>query len=315
MFRKTSPRTLATGAIRAFRLNFVLLIFLSYFCGFMRRITHFCFLGIFLFLLSSCGGDFKKLLKSTNMEAKMKAADAYYEKRDFAHAQQLFDQLSGFYVGQAEQEKIQYLLAYCHYNLGSIDLASYIFKTFNENYPNSKHAEDAFFMYAYCQYLNSQGTDLDQGSTTKAIETLQLYINLYPDDAKRVAETNELIDKLRDVLEEKAYRNAKLYFQIEDYKAAIVSLGNVIKDFPDIEKKEEIDFLIFKSHYLLALNSVEEAYIDGVYRHLKKERFQSTLENYLVFREMWPQSRYQSEALGIYKKTQTLLTQINKINH
>lgn len=245
----------------------------------------------------------------------MQAAENYYSKKDFAHAQQLLDQLSGFYVGQAEQEKIQYLLAYCHYNLGSIDLASYIFKTYNENYPNSKHAEDAFFMYAYCHFLNSQGTDLDQGSTAKAIETLQLYINLYPNESKRVAEANDLIDKLRDVLEEKAYKNAKLYFQIEDYKAAIIALGNVIKDFPDTDQKEEIDFLILKSHFYLAQNSADEAIIDGVFRHLKKERMQNTLENYQVFKEMWPQSKYLSEASSISKKSQLLLSQLNKINH
>ncbi|MBI3232555.1 MAG: outer membrane protein assembly factor BamD [Bacteroidetes bacterium] len=280
----------------------------------MKRIISISIISVWiLFTFSQCNPEYKKLLKSSDMVAKMTAADNYYSKKDFAHALQLYEQLSNYYFGQPEEEKIQYYLAYCNYNLGSLDLASYIFKTYSENFPNSKHVEDAFYMYAYCYYLNSQGADLDQSSTMKAIEVLQIYINLYPTSAERITEANKLIDKLRATLTLKAYKNAKLYYQIQDYKAAIVALRNVIKDYPDIDNKEEIDFLILKSHYLLAHNSVEDAVIDGVYRRLKKERYESTLEAIALFKETWPTSKYLPDAESILKKTQNALSNINNI--
>ena len=75
-------------------------------------------------------------------------------------------------------------------------------------------------MTAYCYYLDSPDLTLDQASTYKAIENLQLFINLYP-KSERVNECNQLIDKLRNKLETKSFLNAKLYFKIGDYKAAI----------------------------------------------------------------------------------------------
>ena len=287
---------------------------LTYFCCLMRKVFFLLFLIVIVFTQTQCNSAYKKLLKGTDMTVKMAAADNYYSKKDFAHALQLYEQLANFYFGQPEDEKIQYCLGYCNYNLGSLDLASYIFKTYSENYPNSKHAEDAFYMYAYCHYINSQGVDLDQGSTIKAIDELQVYINMYPSNAQRITEANALIDKLRANLTMKAYKNAKLYYQIEDYKAAIVSFRNVLKDYPDIEQKEEIDFIILKSHYLLALNSADEAIIDGIYRKLKKERLENSIEAYQLFKETWPQSKYMVDAAIIYKKTQQSLESINKIS-
>jgi outer membrane protein assembly factor BamD len=111
-------------------------------------------------------------------------------------------------------------------------------------------------MTAYCYFLDSPDLTLDQASTYKAIENLQLFINLYP-KSDRVNGCNELIDKLRNKLETKSFLNAKLYFKIGDYKAAIYAFRNSLDDFPDSQYKEEMDFLTIKSAFLYAQNSVE----------------------------------------------------------
>jgi outer membrane protein assembly factor BamD len=72
---------------------------------------------------------------------------------------------------------------------------------------------------------------LDQENTLKAIESLQLFINLYP-KSERVAEASKLIQNLRDKLEKKAFENAKLYFVTgaydpSNYKSAIIAFKNV----------------------------------------------------------------------------------------
>ena len=53
-----------------------------------------------------------------------------------------------------------------------------------------------------------------------------------------------LIDDLTMKIHKKVYGIAKLYYDIEDYNAAITALNNVITDYPTIDNQSEIQFLI-----------------------------------------------------------------------
>jgi outer membrane protein assembly factor BamD len=271
-----------------------------YFCGFMRVKS--IIVGLIMVLLLPACGNYGKLLKSGTIEQKLNAANAYYAKKDYAHALGLFEQLLGYYSGQTEQEKIQYYIAYCNYGQGSLDLASYLFQSFYETYPNSIHAEECLYMFAYCHYLNSQGPELDQTNTLKAINELQLYINQYP-ESKRVAEANTLIDKLREVLAEKAYLHAMIYFKTQEYKAAIVCIKNVLKDWPELPQREELEFIRVKAHFLLAENSIEVWEKDDGKQFLKKERYESTIEACKLFKSSYPTSKYNSDVENFNRKS------------
>ena len=58
-------------------------------------------------------------------------------------------------------------------------MAAFYFKNFVRTYPTSKYAEESMFTAAYCYYLNSPAFSLDQSSTYKAIDELQLFANRY----------------------------------------------------------------------------------------------------------------------------------------
>ena len=76
--------------------------------------------------------------------------------------------------------------------------------------------------------------------------------------------------------------------------AFIVGFKNTLKDFPDIAKREELNFMIVKANYLLALNSIESK---------KEERLKNTSEAYIKFIDTYPQSQYLKEAEEIYSGT------------
>ena len=63
------------------------------------------------------------------------------------------------------------------------------------------------------------------------------------------------------------------------------------KDFPDTEYKEEISFLTVKSHYLLALNSIESK---------KEQRIKDSIAAYVKFADEFPKSSYMKEAENLY---------------
>jgi outer membrane protein assembly factor BamD len=78
---------------------------------------------------------------------------------------------------------------------------------------------------------------------------------------------------------------------LQNYKSAVISLRNTLRDFPDTEHREEIMFLILKSNYLLARNSIEE---------LRMERLQETINEYYAYIDEFPTSPRSKEAEKIY---------------
>jgi outer membrane protein assembly factor BamD len=85
---------------------------------------------------------------------------------------------------------------------------------------------------------------------------------------------------------------------MKDYKASIIALENCLKQFPNTTYREDLRYLILKSKFYLASNSVYEK---------KQERYQSTLDEYYTFKDQFPESEYIDNVQEIYKKTQNYL--------
>lgn len=239
-----------------------------------------------LLIAQGCKSKFEQLRESTDIAKKYQEAVKLYEKKDYTKALILFDDLVQRYRGRAEAEDLYYYFAYTNYKLRDYTTARYHFKSFADTYPSSSKAEECRYMSAYCFYLESPTFSLDQGNTLKAIEALQLFINLYP-ASDRVEEASKLIQNLRDKLEIKSYENAKLYLNIGDYKSAVIAFKNSMRDFPDTKYAEEMEFLTIKSQYLYAKNSFEEK---------QEERFLEAIQLSNEFAENYPSSKYLKEA-------------------
>ena len=262
----------------------------------------YCYIVFISLFLLSCG-KYQKVLKSNDYEFKLTQAKAYYENEDFNKAMPLFNELSTILRGTNKAEEIDYYYAYCNYSIGENLMAAYLFDRFYKTYTRSKHREEAAYMIAFCYYLQAPIYSLDSKNTNKAIDQLQIFINQYP-TSERVEKCNSLIDELRSKSSEKAFHIAKQYYTTEYYKSSIISLSNVLINFPDIEKREEIKFLILDSSYLLAINSISKK---------KKERLEEVLELYEIFIDNYNESTFQEDAQDIYQKTNKLLKQLKEI--
>lgn len=241
---------------------------------------------LFTIVFTGCKSRFEKLKASTDVAKKYQEAIRLYNKKDYSKALILFDDLVQRYRGRAESEDLYYYYAYTNYKLKDYLSARYHFKTFADTYPSSPKAEECRFLAAYCYYLDSPVYSLDQENTYKAIESLQLFINLYP-KSERVAEASKLIADLRDKLERKSFENAKLFLDIGDYEAAVVAFKNSAKDFPDTKYAEEMEYLTIEAQYLYAKNSLETK---------QEERYNEVLDEYERFTDRYPKSTYTDEA-------------------
>lgn len=242
-------------------------------------------------LVSTSCSKYQKLLKSSDNELKYSKAIEFYDKGEYYRAQQLFDQILIFFRGTERAEKIAYYNAYCYYKQKDYILAGYYFNNFTSSYPASSFAEECAFMSAYCNYHDSPVSSLDQTNTTAAISSLQLFINQYP-NSQRIDQCNELIDELRAKLEKKAFDIAMLYYKMDDYKAAILTLNNLLKEYPDTKEREKVLYSLLDAKYEYAVNSIPEK---------KKERLESALEAYKTLKSEFPSGAYASQAAVIQK--------------
>jgi outer membrane protein assembly factor BamD len=239
-------------------------------------------------LLSSCS-QYRKMTKTKDIDAKLDYAIKLYKKGDYYKALPLLEELITVYRGTKKAEQTYYYYSYTNYQLEDYQTAAYDFDNYVKTFPNSEYAEECAFMKAYCYYQDSPNYSLDQTSTVKAINEFQLFIDqhLY---SSRIAECNRLIDELRLKLETKDYENAKLYYHMEDYKAALTSFENLLNGFPSTKYREETMFLIVKSSYLLAENSIASK---------KNDRYNFALTAYGEFALAYPESKYAKEANSI----------------
>ncbi len=208
-------------------------------------------------LLCSCKSNFEQIRLSNNPQKILEESIKYYEKGDYLKAQTLMELILNQYRGTREGEELFFKYAYTHYKLGNYALAATYFTNFSATFTYSPYTEESDFMIAYSSYKQSPSYRLDQTPSVDAINGFQDFANKYP-DSDRVSECNELIDELREKLELKAYQQGILYFNLKQYSAAVTAFTNLLTEFPESKHAEHARFLILKSAYDYAINSVYE---------------------------------------------------------
>ncbi|MCS7019689.1 MAG: outer membrane protein assembly factor BamD [Cytophagales bacterium] len=261
--------------------------------------------AILLLMMVAAAGSacskFQKILKSDDWKFRYNAAIDYYEKKgDYYRAGILLEDLVPIIRGTPEAEKAQFYWAYCYYKQGQYETSAAEFKKFHDTYNRSKFAEEALYMHCYSLYMSSPPLHLDQANTITAIDAFQDFINRYPNSAYAQQAAGAIV-ALRAKLETKAFKNAKLYQQLERYKSAVIAYDNFQKDFPDSRYQEEVAFRKLEAQYDLAQNS---------YMDKKRERFIEVVRMYQVFVDKYPKSIFLRQAENIFENTQRQLKNI-----
>ena len=251
---------------------------------------------IFLVLLSSCG-EYEKLLKSTDFDLKKSKAKEFYDKGEYVKTTELLTQILPRFRATEEAEELNWMNAEAYFGMKDYFMAGSYFKTFIDQFPFGKHAEEANYMAALCDYNISARPELDQENTRNAIEGFNIFMNRFP-TTSRVDDCKKRITDLQDKLVEKSYLSAKLYYDMKQYKAAVVALTNSLKEYADSKYREKMMYL--------KLNSLFQ-YAELSQATKQKERYQATLDDYYSFMEEFPKSTYSKDVNNIFQKTNKYL--------
>ncbi|HEX2919975.1 MAG TPA: outer membrane protein assembly factor BamD [Bacteroidales bacterium] len=260
----------------------------------MKQLLRILILSVLV--LSSCG-EYDKLLKSTDYELKMTRAKEYFNKGQYVKSSELLSQVIPMYRGSSDAEELAYMFAMCFYRMNDYFTAGSYFKEFIEQFPFGVHAEEGFYLAAYCDYKQSPRPELDQATTLSAIDGLNLFIDHFP-SSEKVPEAKILIKELEEKLVEKSYTSARLYYDMQKYKASITALENGLKTHANTKYREEMLFLKLNSLFKYAELSLPSK---------QTERYQDTLDEYYSFMEEYPKSSFSKQVSDIFEKTNNYL--------
>ena len=258
----------------------------------MKFLVRFTLFLLVILGLFSCSG-YEKLLKSNDYQKKYDEAMRYYGEEDYMRASTLFDQCAPVLRGSRMADTVYFYRAMSYYKMRDYIMAGHYYEQFSNTFGNSSFKEEADYMVGYCYYMRSPKPSLDQSTTVQAIQNFQLFNLNYPESDK-VKITEKLIDELKNKLIEKSFISAKLYYDMEYYKSAIVALNNALIEYPDSKYREEIMFMILKSSYLLAENSVIKK---------QQERYLATIDEYYSFIAEYPESKFIHDAQRFYRNS------------
>lgn len=252
-------------------------------------------------MFMSCS-EYQKVLKSTDPEYKYVKAKQYFEQGEYSKASVLFSELTPVFKGTTNAEECLFLLAESNLLQRNYVLAGHYYDQFSRTFPSSETTEDAFFKRAFCFYKSSPNSRLDQAETKKGIDAFELFIDLYPQSSK-ILEAQNYISELQDKLVYKSYLSAKLYFDLgnymgNNYQSAVIDAENSLKDYPDTKYREELSFLILKSKFVQAVNSIAEK---------QPERYRETIDEYYSFVNDFPESQFSREANKILSSSQSAI--------
>ena len=258
--------------------------------------------------LASCG-EYNKVLKSTDYTNKYEAAKSYFGQGQYLKATTLLEELIPILKGTSDAEESLYMLAMAYYNQGDYISASHYFSNYYNTYPKGTFTELARYHSGKALYLDTPEARLDQSSTYKAIQELQMFMEYFP-QSERTSEAQVMIFALQDKLVLKEYLSAKMYFDLGTYTgnasmnadgqingnnflACITTAQNILKDYPYTSMREDVSILLLRAKYKLGVESVAEKI---------EERMRETIDEYYAFKNEFPESKYMKEVEKIYKE-------------
>lgn len=261
---------------------------------------------LFIFLVlavlsTSCVNQFEALMRSTDYQLKFRKAIEYFEAKRYARAQPLLEQLQMVYRGTVQDDTLQYYLGLSNYHLNDYVTAEDNFRQFVEIFPRSPFTKSARFLRLDCLYQSTYRYALDQQPSHITIAAIEEFLYDYP-GSEYTTTCHNMLDDLYLRLDRKAFESAKLYYTIEDYKAASHALKETLKENPENHYREEIMYYIVAAHYQYAVHSVPES---------QRERFLNVIDEYYNFVSEFPDSKYTKEVGTMFKKAQQVTTKKN----
>ena len=271
------------------------------------KLLHATLCALAIWLWASCA-NYNQIVKTQDYTYKYEAAKQYYAEGQYNRAAQLLQDVLSILKGTDQGEESLYLTGLCNMKAHSYDAAATVLRKYYQTYPKGKYAELARFNCAQSLTELVSQPKLDQTPTYEAITEYQNFIENYPNSTLRPLAQDKIFE-LQDILVEKEYLSAKLYYDLGtyignggngNYGACIVTAENAIKDYPYTTRREDFSLLILRAKFALAELSVESK---------REDRYHQAIDEFYGFITEYPESKHLKEAQQLFKKAKAYVVE------
>lgn len=253
--------------------------------------------------MTSCS-KMNKLLKSGDVELIYQEGIKAYEAKKWRKASSYFEVAYNSLYTTGRVDTVLFYLGNAQYNLGLYDISADIFDQYRKNHGKRSFSEEAEFLLPMSYYKMSRTVERDQTETRKAMVAFTEYLNRYPESV-RADDIKTIMEEMQLKLYEKEYINASLYEKLRQYPAAVTALRNALKESPESPYREEMMYLICKSWYEYATNSIPQRKLD---------RYMKMVDAYYNFVAEFPDSKSYRKSLDkMYVEGQAYVEHNQKI--
>lgn len=252
--------------------------------------------SLFLAVATLSCGEYGKLIEGNDYEKQYQEALKYFRAGKTSKTLALLSNIENIYAGTEKIDTIKFYIASSCYDRGDFASSSELFDEFRKSYSRSPFLERAEYLYAMSFYNQAPSSELDQSYAMKAKEAFSEFANRYPENDNS-PKCIGYVEELEERMHKKDFYVGETYYKIGYHQSAITTLRNILKKDAETPLREEILFLILKSQYSYAKESIEEK---------QKDRFFDVIDSYYSLTSQFPESKYARIASRLYENAQSI---------
>ncbi len=180
--------------------------------------------------LVSCGGAYTAK-RIPDADEKIVLAGQLFDRGKFGQAAVEYKDFLADFAGDERGDLAQFRLAECYRLDGEYPLAALEYRILINDYGYSEYIDDAFYLEGLSSFMQHPRPEREQAKTFEALTRINRYLDIFPDSPRR-AEAEKTREEIYDILGEKDFKNARLYFSGKNYNAALLYFDKVVNSYP-----------------------------------------------------------------------------------
>lgn len=195
--------------------------------------THLRRLLFALLLLAAAGCPKRAQVKPVSQDAQeaLDKAIASLEARQYRQAEDQFTFIIFNFPGSRQASDAQYYLADDYFRSRDYMQAQSEFDFYLKSFPNGRFQEEATYKLAVSYLRSAPSHARDQARALKAQETINRFLEDYPDSPLR-SDAEKLLGDIAERLALREFDAARIYFTSGEYKSALVYYDYVQQTYP-----------------------------------------------------------------------------------
>jgi outer membrane protein assembly factor BamD len=187
-------------------------------------------LMIVMMFLVSCGGAYTAK-RIPDADAKIRLANELFDNGKFGQAAVEYKDFLADFAGDERGDLAQYRLAECFRLDEDYPLAAIEYRILINDYGYSEYIDDAFYLEGLSFFMQHPRSEREQSKSFEALTRINRFLEIFP-DSPRKAEAKRTREDIYDILGEKDFKNARVYYSGKNYNAALLYFDKVVKDYP-----------------------------------------------------------------------------------